>query len=125
MKKRPGSLLCRFPLFGLDWEARVLPHDHKLLMAGKHECQGICFYNERVIYLSDKCTQEQLRMTLAHEIQHAIEDHADVDYEKGVQIDVHDRWTDQVARGWVDLMRHCPEIIEYLRGKDGSARSAR
>lgn len=116
--RRPGKLWFRFKLFGLDWEVRILPHDHKLLKDGKHECQGMCFHNLRVIYISDKNTHEQCRMTLAHELQHAIEDHADVDYEKGVHVDVHDRWTDQVARGWVYIMRHCPEIIDCLKGAD-------
>lgn len=76
----------------------------------------MCLYNERVIYLSLNQTHEQLRVTLAHELQHAIEDHADVDYEKGVPTEVHDRWSDQVARGWVYVMRHCPPIVEYLQG---------
>jgi hypothetical protein len=118
-KKEPGKLWFRFKLFGLGWEARVLPSNHAVLKDGKHECMAICFYNLRRIYLSDALTHEQFRITLAHEIQHAIEDHADVDYEKGVGVDVHDRWTDQIARGWVYLMRECPEIIAFLQGKPG------
>lgn len=116
--KRPGKVLAHFLLFGHHWEARIIRHDHKFLKEGKHECQGVCIQSERVIYLSDKNSTEQCRITLAHEIQHAIEDHADVDYEKGVEVDVHDRWTDQVARGWVYVIRHCPAIIGYLRGVD-------
>lgn len=116
--KRQGKLWFKFVLFGLNWEVRFLPPDHKLLTHEGHECQGMCFQNERVIYLSSKQTHEQYRMTFAHELQHAIEDHADVDYEKGVSVDVHDRWTDQVARGWVYVIRHCPEILGYLRGSN-------
>lgn len=115
--KRPGKLWMRFQLFGLDWEARIAPQTHPVLKDGEHESMAVCFYNERLMVFADNLSQEQYRITLAHEIQHAIEDHADVDYEKGVRTEVHDRWTDQVARGWVYLMRHCPLIVEYLQGR--------
>jgi hypothetical protein len=115
--KTAGKLWFRFYLFGLDWEARILPADHKLLKHGKHKCMATCFYNHRLMVFADDLSQEQYRVTFAHELQHAIEDHADVDYEEGVAEDVHDRWTDQVARGWVYVMRHCPHVIEYLQAK--------
>jgi hypothetical protein len=112
-----GTLWFGFRLFGMDWQVRVANHTHKVLKDGKHECQGICFFNSRTIVLSQRQTHEQMRVTFAHELQHAIEESADVDYEKGVKTEVHDRWTDQVARGWVYMMRHHPEVIEFLQGK--------
>ena len=115
--KRPGKLWFRFFLFGLDWEARVLQPSHRILKNGKHESMAVCFYNHRVMYFAANLTHEQFRTTLAHEIQHAIEDHAAVDYEKGVHVDVHDRWTDQVALGWLYVMRHNPLIVEFLQAK--------
>ena len=115
MKKRPGKLWFKFRLFGLDWETRLIPKGHRVLKDGKHDCMGMCFLSDRWIAVSADMTSEQRRITLAHELQHAIEDHADVDYEKGVPTEVHDRWTDMVARGWVYLMRENPKIVAYLR----------
>ena len=116
MKRRPGKLWFRFNLFGLDWETRIATQKQVKNREG-HACQAICYLDQRWMLFSDDLSPEQFRMTLAHEIQHAIEDHADVDYEAGTTVDVHDRWTDQVARGWVYLLRHCPEIVEYLQAK--------
>lgn len=116
MKKRPGRVWFKFYLFGLDWEARIAPAKVVKNREG-HPCQAICYLDHRWILFSDDLSPEQFRMTLAHELQHAIEDHADVDYEEGTTEDVHDRWTDQVARGWVYVMRHCPQIVDFLQGK--------
>jgi hypothetical protein len=118
-KKRPGKVWFKFALFGLEWETRVAPAKQVKNYEGS-ACQAICYFGDRWILFSDDLSPEQYRMTLAHEIQHAIEDHADVDYEKGTTVDVHDRWTDQVARGWVYLIRHCPEIIAFLRAEPGA-----
>ena len=111
---RPGRLWFKFTLFGLGWEARIAPATE--VKEGKDLCQALCYYNDRWILFADDLSHEQFRMTLAHEIQHAVEDHADVDYERGVEVDVHDRWTDNVARGWVYILRHCPDIVDFLRG---------
>lgn len=113
---RNGQLWFGFYLFGLKWEVRLLPRGHKILKDGKQECVGLCCLNERLIYIAADQSNEQRRLTFAHELQHAIEDQADVDYEEGVSVEVHDRWTDQVARGWVYMMRHNPQIIEFLQG---------
>lgn len=118
-KKRPGKLWFKFTLFGLEWETRVASARQVKNREGD-KCQAICYFGERWILFSDNLSPEQYRMTLAHEIQHAIEDHADVDYEEGTTVDVHDRWTDQVARGWVYLIRHCPDIVAFLRAEPGA-----
>lgn len=117
-KRRAGKLWFEFTLFGLDWEVRIAPAKQVKNREG-HECMAICYYNERWMLFSDNLSAEQFRVTFAHELQHAIEDHADVDYETGTTVDVHDRWTDQVARGWVYVMRHCPEIVAFLQAKPG------
>jgi hypothetical protein len=113
MAKAVGKLWFKFTLFGLPWEARVAPEKSAILDKGA--TMAICFYNERKIYISDALTLEQQRTTFAHELQHAIEDHADVDYEMAVSPDVADRCTDNVARGWIYVIRHCPEIVNFLR----------
>jgi hypothetical protein len=112
-KRRPGKLWFKFTLFGLEWEARIAPAKSKVLDGGK--TMACCLYNERVIYLADNLTLEQQRTTFAHELQHAIEDHADVEYEVAVSPDVADRCTDNVARGWIYVIRHCPQIVDFLR----------
>lgn len=115
-KKRPGKLWFKFTLFGLDWEVRHAPPEVVKSYDGE-ECMGLCYHNERWILLDNSVSDEQIRTTLAHELQHAIEDYACVDYERGVTEDIHDRWTDHVALGWVYLMRHCPELVKLLTGE--------
>lgn len=114
-KRRPGKLWFRFTLFGLEWEARVAPAKSKALDHGK--TMGYCAYDSRLIVLSDALSLEQQRTTFAHELQHAIEDHADVDYAEGVPPDVADRCTDNVARAWVYVIRHCPQLVDFFRGE--------
>jgi Zn-dependent peptidase ImmA (M78 family) len=101
-KRAPGKLWFKFSLFGL-------------LDGGK--TMACCLYNERRIYLADNLTHEQQRITFAHELEHAIEDHCDVDYTVGVSEDVADRLTEQMARAWVYVIRHCPEIVNFLRAE--------
>lgn len=113
--KRPGKLWFRFKLFGLEWETRIIPAEHKALDHG--DTSAFVMYNERWMGFSDALTLEQQRTALAHEIQHVVEEYADVDYEQAVTEDVADRCTDQVARGWLYIIRECPEIVDFLRGK--------
>lgn len=114
MTKKPGKLWFKFVLFGLPWEARIAPAKSAALDYGK--TMAYVEYNERRIVVSDDLTLEQQRTTFAHELQHAIEEHADVDYTEKTSEDVADRCTDNVARGWVYVIRHCPAIVEFLRG---------
>lgn len=116
MKKRPGKLWFKFKLFGLPWEARIAPAKHPELDRG--DTLAACFYNDRYLLFSDALSLEQQRTAFVHELQHAIEDHADVDYTRGVTEDVADRLTDQVARGWLYVVRECPEIVAFLRAED-------
>jgi hypothetical protein len=115
MARKVGKLWFKFNLFGLPWEARIAPAKSAMLDKGK--TLACCLYNERMMYFSDALTAEQQRTTFAHELQHAIEDHSDVDYECGVTPDVSDRCTDQVARGWLYVIRHCPEILDFFRAE--------
>lgn len=114
-KRLPGQPWFTFTLFGLKWHARILPEKSPLLDHGK--TFAYCEYDARIIALSDALTLEQQRTTFAHELQHAIEEHADVDYESAASEDVADRCTDQVARGWLYVIRHCPEIVDFLRAE--------
>ena len=113
--KRPGKLWFKFVLFGLQWEARIAPAKSAALDHGKS--MAYCEFDARLIVVSDNLTQEQQRTTFAHELQHAIEESADVDYEEKTSPDVADRCTDNVARGWVYVIRHCPEIVDFLRAE--------
>lgn len=115
MKRRPGHPWLRFKLFGMEWEVRIAKAVSKVLDNGR--TAGICFYEDRLIVLSDALSAEQKVTTLAHEVQHAIEDHADVSYEHAAPPDVADRCTDQVARGWLYLIRDCPELVAVFQGK--------
>lgn len=112
-RKLPGKAWFDFKLFGLKWRARIIPADHVALDKGK--TLAYCDFDHRVLGFSDKLTNEQLRTAFVHELQHAIEEHADVDYEQKHDADVADRLTDQVARGWLYFIRECPEIIAFLR----------
>jgi hypothetical protein len=117
-KRRPGRILLAFPLFGFDWQVRTVPTGHKILKGdGGPPGVGICYLSEHVIYLSEANTDEQARTTLAHEIQHVIEDHADVDYTQPTDEPTADRMTDQVSRGWLMLIRTCPALLAWLCGK--------
>ena len=113
MKKLPGKPWFAFKLFGLKWSARIVPSGHEALDHGK--TLAYCDYEQRVMAFSDALTNEQLRTAFAHELQHAIEEHADVDHEEAHSADVADRLTDQVARGWLYVIRECPEILALLR----------
>lgn len=113
MKKLPGKEWFDFKLFGLKWRTRIIPHDHPALDKGA--TLAYCDYAHRIMGFSDSLTSEQLRTAFVHELQHAIEEHADVDYEQKHDAEVADRLTDQVARGWLYFIRECPEIIAFLR----------
>jgi Zn-dependent peptidase ImmA (M78 family) len=114
-KRRPGKLWFKFQLFGLEWEARLVSDKSPVLEHGK--LMGRCYFNTRVIYVLNTLTHEQLRTTLAHEMQHAIEDHAGVEHQFPAAEDVSDRWTDQIALGWLYVIRHCPDIVSFLRAE--------
>jgi hypothetical protein len=114
-KRLPGKPWFKFTLFGLQWEARIAKAKSRTLDYGK--THAYCEYDARLIVLGDHLTLEQQRTTFAHELQHAIEEHADVDYEEKTSADVADRCTDQVARGWLYVIRHCPEIVDFLRAE--------
>jgi len=118
-RRKYGKLLLKFPLYGFDWEVRSVGVNSKVLDAdGKGPGSGVCYMNDHVIYLSEGVTEEQARTTLAHEIQHAIEDHSDVDYTTAADDEATaDRMTDQVSRGWLMLIRTCPELLAWLSGK--------
>lgn len=118
MKKKPGKLWFKFLLFGLKWEVRFAPANTKALDYGN--TFGYCEYNERLIVISDALTLEQQRTTFAHELQHAIEEYADVDYERKVDAGFADQCTDNVARGWIYIIRHCPNIVKFLRAEHGT-----
>ena len=112
-KRKPGKLLLKFPLYGFDWEVRTAPAKHKILDGAV----GHCFLNDHVMYVSEDNTDEQARTTVAHEIQHIIEEHADVDYTKQTDEATGDRMTDIVSRGWLMLIRTCPDLLAWLRGE--------
>ncbi len=113
LKKQPGKAWFDFKLFGLRWQARIVPSRHNALDHGN--TIAYCDFENRVMAFSDATTKEQLRTAFAHELQHAIEEHADVDYEQALSPDTADRCTDQVARGWLYVIRECPEILSFLR----------
>lgn len=114
-KRLPGKPWFEFKLFGLEWRARIAPSDHKILDKG--DTLACVLFNERLMYFSDALTNEQLRTGFAHELQHAIEEHADVDYEQKHSAEVADRLTDQVARGWLYFIRDNPAVVAFLRAE--------
>lgn len=109
----PGKPWFTFKLFGLKWRARIAPEKSKALDKGA--TIAYCHYDRRLMVFSDALTNEQLRTAFVHELQHAIEEHADVDYEEKHSAEVADRLTDQVARGWLYFLRESPEIVAFLR----------
>lgn len=119
-KRKPGKPWFKFTLFGLQWEARIAPAKSPALDRGR--TFAYVEYDSRMIVLSDALTLEQQRTTFAHELQHAIEEQADVDYTEATSPDVADRCTDNVARGWVYVIRHCPEIVDFLRAEHEAKR---
>jgi hypothetical protein len=114
-KRLPGRTWFKFTMFGLPWEARIAKQKSAVLDKGN--TLACVFYNERVMYFSDHLTLEQQRTAFVHELQHMIEEHADVDYGQAASHEISERCTDQVARGWLYFIRHCPEIIDFLRAE--------
>ncbi len=111
----PGKLWFKFKLFGLSWQARVIPAEHKELNDLDGHSAAFCCFDRRLLGFSALLTNEQLRTAFVHELEHAIEEHADVDHEVAAPPDVADRRTDQIARGWLYVIRECPEIVAMLR----------
>ena len=111
--KLPGKAWFDFKLFGLKWQARIIPSEHKEMDNGA--TLAFCDFKRRLMGFGDALTNEQLRTAFVHELQHVIEEHADVDYESIASADGADRCTDQVARGWLYVIRECPDIIAFLR----------
>ena len=111
-EKLYGKPWFSFKLFGLKWQTRIVGATHKDMDKGA--TLAYCDYTRRLMAFSDGLTNEQLRTAFVHELQHAIEEHADVDYEETHSAEVSDRLTDQVARGWLYFIRENPEIIAFL-----------
>jgi hypothetical protein len=113
MARRSGKIWLEFVLYGLQWEARVAPAKSKVLDRGK--TLACVLHDQRVMYFADTLSDEQLSTALAHEVQHVIEEHADVDYTSAT--DTGDRMTDQVARGWLYIIRDCAPLMEVFQRK--------
>lgn len=115
MARRYGSVWLDFMLFGLQWQARIVPAKSKALDRGK--TLACMLHDERLMYFADSLSDEQLSTALAHEVQHAVEEHADVDYTTATDPDTADRMSDQVARGWLYIIRDCPVLLEVFQRK--------
>lgn len=113
-KRFCGKPWLEFELYGMKWCARIVPANHKIVDNGK--TAAVVFFDDHVMYFSDNNSEEQLRTGLAHEIQHIIEEHADVDYEVECTPEVSDRRTDAVSRGWLYFIRSCPDIVSFFKG---------
>jgi hypothetical protein len=112
-KRLPGKAWLAFKLFGLDWQARTYPRKHKELDFGA--AHAFCDSGRRLMGFANTLSNEQAATALAHEVQHAIEEHADIDYEVATTSDVADRMTDQVSRGWLYIIRDCPELLAVFK----------
>ena len=115
MARRYGKPWLDFMLFGLQWHARIAPRNSKVLDKG--ETAACVLHDERTMYFADTLSDEQLATALAHEVQHVIEEHADIEYEVATTPDVADRMTDQVSRGWLYIIRDCPVLVEVFKRK--------
>lgn len=113
MARRYGKVWLDFMLYGLQWQARIAPAKSKILDRGK--TLACVLHDERVMYFADTLSDEQLSTALAHELQHAIEEHADVDYTTATDHDTADRMSDQVARGWLYVIRDCKPLMEVFQ----------
>ena len=113
-KRKVGTLWLDFVMYGLQWHAYIAPAKSKMLDRGN--TLACVYHDERTMYFSDALSDEQLSTALAHEVQHVIEEHADVDYEHATDEATGDRMSDQVARGWLYIIRDCPVLMEvFLR----------
>lgn len=115
MARKIGTLWLEFVLYGLQWHAYVAPSKCKMLDKGR--TLACVLHDERVMYFADSLSDEQLSTALAHEVQHVIEEHADVDYTQATDEDTGDRMSDQVARGWLYVIRDCPVLMEVFQRK--------
>lgn len=114
-KRLPGKAWLRFKLHGLEWRARIAPRKSTILDKG--ETAACVLYEPRLMYFADTLSTEQMATALAHEVQHVLEEHADIDYETATTPDVADRMSDQVARGWLYIIRDCPELMAVFKGQ--------
>jgi Zn-dependent peptidase ImmA (M78 family) len=119
MARRPGKRLLKFSLFGNDYEVRTVRAGHAKL-DNDPRVFGMCYMEERVIYLasSEDVTLEQQQSTLLHEIQHVIEDHYCIDHLTASETDLgSEQKTDQIALGWLYVIRGCPEVLAFVTKK--------
>ena len=58
-------------IYGKDWTVNFVPGIHEKLTKEKYD--GLCYYNELAIYISnDILKKELIRETLMHELTHAV-----------------------------------------------------
>jgi hypothetical protein len=99
-------------VFGAIYRIRRVPHGHENLTAedGSTDNNGMCVPDEPAIYLNEKLTPERERLTLAHELAHAIEIHFGLDLPEEV--------VDAYGRGLLYLIRHNPALVRFLMRSD-------
>jgi hypothetical protein len=118
--KRPGTRLFKFVLFGNEYDVRCCPAGHKKF-DNEHDVYGMCYMEDREIYIRDvdTATLEQRQTALLHEIQHLIEDHYSIDFERAAEDNKSsEARTDHISLGWLYVIRGCPQVIDFVRQKN-------
>ena len=111
MAKRSGKI-TEVDVFGVRYTIRRVPGDHVDLQdsEGNSGNNGMHIPDVPAISLDNSMSDERERITVAHELTHAIEHHFGLDLPEDV--------VDAMGRGWLYLLRHNAPLIKYLTRKE-------
>jgi hypothetical protein len=108
MIRRP-SKITRIDCFGTRYAVKRVPNGHAHLTdtEGGTDNFGMHHPDEPAIYLDEALTPERERITLCHELAHAIEAHFGLDLPEEV--------VDAYGRGILYLVRNNPSLVRFLQ----------
>lgn len=106
------SKVSKVDVLGTRYGVKRVEHGHIGLTDsdGGTDNNGMHVADEPAIYLDKTLTPERERLTLAHELSHAIEHHFGFDLPEEV--------VDGYGRGILYLIRHNPALVRFMQREE-------
>lgn len=103
------SKIRQVDVLGTRYAVKRVPHGHTCLTDhdGSTDINGMHVADEPAIYLNETLSPERERLTLAHELSHAIEHHFGLDLPEEI--------VDAYGRGILYLIRHNAPLVRFLQ----------
>lgn len=109
---KPQSKVRKVDVLGTRYAVKRVPQGHECLTDhdGSTDINGMHIADEPAIYMNESLSPERERLTLSHELSHAIEHHFGLDLPEEV--------IDAYGRGILYLIRHNPSLVRFLQREE-------